>query len=313
MIKKKLFIGSSSEELSLAERAKSQLENDFDVQVWNDKVWDTAVFKLNQNFLADLLKASLKYDFGILIGTEDDKVVIRGKEVMKPRDNVIFELGLFTGRLGTSKCAFLIEKKIDLLSDFTGITLARFDKLELATFDSAVSQIKELFLSSNEDELNFFPSATLAAVYYENFIVPTCRYIIDAGGFTCNNKLYEKCKINVIIPNHINDDVNLQWEQMKKTKFVTQTEQFKYAGRDRKIIIDSRIKDEQLELIDCPTVLTGINHAIENLLPNEFTKLNPDYDFVLERELRRFITTLKKLLIKGGFDEMVTVRRESDL
>jgi hypothetical protein len=29
--------------------------------------------------------------------------------------------------------------------------------------------------------------------------------------------------------------------------------------------------------------------------------------------LRRFITTLKKLLIRNGFDEMVIVKRESEL
>jgi hypothetical protein len=56
-----------------------------------------------------------------------------------------------------------------------------------------------------------------------------------------------------------------------------------------------------------------INHAIANLLPNEFNKLSPDYNSILERELRRFITTLKKLLIRNGFDEMVFVKRESEL
>ena len=110
MIKRKLFIGSSTEELALAEKARDLLQSDFDVTIWNEKVWDTTVFKINQNFLSDLLKASLQFDFGILIGTNDDKVMFRGKEVMQPRDNVLFELGLFTGRLGTSKCAFLIDK-----------------------------------------------------------------------------------------------------------------------------------------------------------------------------------------------------------
>ena len=43
MIKKKLFIGSSTEELGLAQAAKSILEKDFDVTIWNEKVWDTAV------------------------------------------------------------------------------------------------------------------------------------------------------------------------------------------------------------------------------------------------------------------------------
>jgi hypothetical protein len=312
MIKKKLFIGSSSEEIGLAEAAKSILEKDFDVTIWNEKVWDTSIFKLNQNFLSDLLKASLQFDFGILLGTNDDKVIFRGQEVMQPRDNVIFELGLFTGRLGTSKCAFLIDKEVKLLSDFNGLSLAYFDKTQMETFTSAVNDIKSLFLSSSDDEINFFPSATLASVYFENLIIPICRFIIENNGFTSKEIHYKKCKINVIIPDRINEDVNLQFEKLKSS-ISTENVSFKYAGRPRHISIDTQIKNDTLEFIDFPTIITGINHAISNLLPNDFNKLSPDYNSILERELRRFITTLKKLLIRNGFDEMVFVKREKEI
>lgn len=312
MIKKKLFIGSSTEELGIAQVAKSILESDFDVTIWNEKVWDTAVFKINQNFLSDLLKASLQFDFGILIGTNDDKVIFRGKEVMQPRDNVLFELGLFTGRLGTSKCAFLIDKEVKLLSDFNGLSLAYFDKSQMDTFTSAVNDISSLFLSSSDDEINFFPSATLASVYFENLIVPICRFIIENNGFTSKEVYYKKCKINVIIPDRINEDVNLQFEKLKSS-ISTENVSFKYAGRPRHISIDTQIKNDTLEFIDFPTIITGINHAISNLLPNDFNRLSPDYNLILERELRRFITTLKKLLIRNGFDEMVFVKRETEI
>jgi len=312
MIKKKLFIGSSFEELKLAEQVKQLLDKDFEVTIWNDNVWDTAVFKINQNFLADLLKASLQFDFGILLGTSDDKVMFRGMEMLQPRDNVLFELGLFTGRLGTSKCAFLIDKDIKLPSDFNGLTLARFDKTNAASLESSVKQISGLFKSSSEDEINFFPSATLASVYYENLIVPICRYIIDNIGFDKDGTHYKKCRINVIVPDKINQDVNLQFERLKKL-FTTENISFKYSGRPRQISIDTQIKNETLEFIDFPTIITGINYAILNLLPNDFNKQSPDYNSILDRELRRFITTLKLLLIKGGFDEMVTVKRENEL
>lgn len=312
MIKKKLFIGSSTEELGLAQIAKSILEKDFDVTIWNENVWDTSVFKINQNFLSDLLKASLQFDFGILLGTNDDRVIFKGKEVMQPRDNVLFELGLFTGRLGTSKCAFLIDKEVKLLSDFNGLSLAYFDKSQRDTFTSAVNNVRSLFLSSSDDEINFFPSATLASVYFENLIVPICRFIIENNGFTSKEIHYKKCKINVIIPDRINEDVNLQFEKLKSS-ISTENVSFKYAGRPRYISIDTQIKNDTLEFIDFPTIITGINHAISNLLPNDFNKLSPDYNSILERELRRFITTLKKLLIRNGFDEMVFVKREVEI
>lgn len=312
MIKRKLFIGSSTEEIKLAEKAKKILDMDFDVTIWNERVWDTAIFKINQNFLSDLLKASLQYDFGILLGTVDDKVMFRNEVVMQPRDNILFELGLFTGRLGTSKCAFLIDKEIKLLSDFNGLTLAQFDKKNKNSFGIAVNQIKEFFLSSIDDEVNFFPSATLASVYFENLISPTCRFLIENDGFNSKGTHYKKCKVSIIIPEKINKDVNLQFERMKGS-ISTENVSFKYAGRPRYISIETQIKDDTLVFIDFPTIITGINHAIANLLPSDFNQLNADYNSILDRELRRFITTLKRLLIRHGFDEMVVVKREGDL
>ena len=312
MIKPKLFIGSSSEELPLAEKARDILQSEFDVTIWNERIWDTAVFKINQNFLSDLLKASLQFDFGILIGTNDDKVIFRGNEVMQPRDNVLFELGLFTGRLGTSKCAFLIDKEVKLLSDFNGLTLAYFDKSANDTFTKAVNGVKEMFLASPDDEINFFPSATLASVYFVNLITPVCRFIIENNGFTVNETHYKKCKINVIVPDRISDDVNLQFEKLK-SQISTINVTFKYAGRPRNINIETQIKNETVEFIEFPTIITGINHSISNLLPHDFNKQSLDYSAILERELRRFITTLKKLLIRNNFDEMVIVKRESEL
>ena len=311
-MKSKLFIGSSKEELGLARLAKSLLENDFDVTIWDEKVWDTSVFKLNQYFLSDLLKATLIYDFGILIGTSDDEVVFRNNVRLQPRDNILFELGLFMGRMGTSKCAFLVETNIKLLSDFQGITLAKFEKGDAHSFKNAVLQIRELFLSSNDDEVNFFPSATLAAVYFENLIAPICRYVIENDGFTVEGNHYRKYKVRVIIPNKINEDVNLQFDRIKSTIVVKNVE-FQYAGRPRMISIDTQIKDGTVEFIDFPTILAGINYAISYLLPNEFNRLNPDYNLILERELRRFIATLKKLLIKNGFDNMVIIMSEEEL
>lgn len=312
MIKKRLFIGSSSEELKLAEKAKLILSADFDVTIWNEKVWDTSVFKINQNFLSDLLKATLQFDFGILLGTNDDKVKFRGKVMLQPRDNVLFELGLFTGRLGTSKCAFIVDKKIKLPSDFGGLSLATFEKSSIESFENAIKQVRDLFKSSSEEEINFFPSATLASVYLENLIVPTCRYLIENCGYELDGIKYKKCKLHIIVPDRINEDVNLQFEKLKSS-IVTKNVSFKYAGRPRNISIDTQINDETLVFIDFPTIITGINYAISNLLPNDFNRLSPDYDSILERELRRFITTLKKLLIKHGFDEMVLVKRETDI
>ncbi|HEX5154160.1 MAG TPA: STING domain-containing protein [Parafilimonas sp.] len=310
--RKRIFIGSSSEELQLANTAKQILETEFDVTLWNDRIWDVAAFRINQNFLSDLLKASLKFDFGVLLGTTDDRVIYHETEVLQPRDNILFELGLFIGRLGLSKCAFVIEKDLKLLSDLQGITLAKFDKADANSFVDAVSQVKNIFLNSSDNEVNFFPSATLAAVYFENLISPTCKYLIENDGFDYNQVKYTNVKLKIIIPDRITTDLNLKFERLKR-KFSGANVSFSYAGRPRNITLDTHITDETLGLIDFPTIISGINFSISNLLPNEFNQLNTDYDLIVERELNRFMSTLKMLLFRNGYDDMVMVIREADV
>ncbi|MFL0125826.1 nucleotide-binding protein, partial [Tenacibaculum maritimum] len=166
-MRKRVFIGSSSEELGTAKIVKEILDKDFDVVIWNESVWDKSVFKLNQNFLTDLLSATLKFDYGILIGSPDDKVEVRGKEYLQARDNVLFELGLFIGRLGIDKCAFLVSDDVKIPTDFGGIKLSMYNKTNLL---DKIKEIQELFLKSTHIDLNFFPSSVLASTYFENFI-----------------------------------------------------------------------------------------------------------------------------------------------
>src|SRR5689334_22756517 len=121
--RRRIFIGSSSSKgLSYAGQVKQTLSKDFDVVLWTD------AFEQNQSTLADLLKNSLLFDFGIFIGTPDDKVETSSGEQFQARDNVIFELGLYYGRLGSAKCAFILDKEIKLPSDLKGITLAYFER-----------------------------------------------------------------------------------------------------------------------------------------------------------------------------------------
>lgn len=305
--KPRIFIGSSSEGLKWANKAKTLLETDFQVSVW-----DSGVFKPNQNFLDVLLKATLKYDYGLLIGTTDDKVTYKGKEVVAPRDNVLFELGLFFGRLGTSKCGFIIDKDIKIPSDLEGIVQTRFAKNNINSFIKAVEIIRVFFKENSHPEINFLPSSTLASVYYENFLAPLCKHITEKGGFKVDDKAYSDCPIQVIIPERINTDVNLQFEKLK-VKFKTRPLSFIYAGRPRNVHIEVHEEDNQVQIIDFPTVISGINHAIAHLIPQEFNFQNADYEGILQREVENFCATLTLLLKRSGFNDMVCLKHEATL
>lgn len=306
MIKKRVFIGSSTEALGIAQKVKGALENrNFEATIWNENLWDDSVFKINNNYFSDLLKATLKYDFGILIGTQDDKVEYRGNIVMLPRDNVIFELGLFLGRLGASKCAFLLEKDTNLLSDLKGLTLAFFDMNIDESITSAVGQIINMFESSSDIELNLFPSTTLATTYFENLIYPTCRYLIENSGLSKNeSEKYENVKFIILIPSTIKNDINLQ-SHIVKSKYKTEKFTFDYIGRPRTINVEIQVEKNEVVIIDFPTTLTGINHVLSNMLPKDYSENTTDYFLILERELRRFVSTLELLINKNNLEGKV--------
>ena len=58
------------------------------------------MFGLSSGTLETLVSESKSYQFAILVLTPDDVVVKRGETTMAARDNVLFELGLFMGKLG---------------------------------------------------------------------------------------------------------------------------------------------------------------------------------------------------------------------
>jgi hypothetical protein len=114
-----LFIGSSTEGLEVARALQLELDHDAEVEIWSQ-----GVFGLSEGSLAALVAAVARFDFAALVLTSDDMVVSRGVERAAPRDNVLFELGLFMGGLGVDR-TFLIYDRTDppaLPTDLAGVT-----------------------------------------------------------------------------------------------------------------------------------------------------------------------------------------------
>jgi CRP/FNR family cyclic AMP-dependent transcriptional regulator len=116
----KVFIISSVESLGVARAIQNALSHDpFLTTVWTDGVFRVANYPLQS-----LLDAVDDSDFAVAIAHSDDTTAFRGANWPVPRDNVVFELGLFMGRLGKDR-AILMEprdKTIKLPSDLTGIS-----------------------------------------------------------------------------------------------------------------------------------------------------------------------------------------------
>lgn len=125
-MKARVFIGSSSEQVDTAYAIQRNLERTCDATVW-----DQGVFALTSNVLDDLISVLDRTDFGIFVFGPDDITTIRAKEYQSTRDNVVFELGLFIGKLGKARTFFVMPKErgdFRLPSDLLGVTPAEFDE-----------------------------------------------------------------------------------------------------------------------------------------------------------------------------------------
>jgi hypothetical protein len=84
--------------------------------------WHAGTFKYSKTYIESLEGELRRATFGIFVLTPSDVAYIREKEHAVPRDNVLFELGLFMGRLGRERC-YLVhgEQATKLPSDLLGV------------------------------------------------------------------------------------------------------------------------------------------------------------------------------------------------
>ena len=125
-MKPALFVGSSSESLDVAYAVQKNLEDVAEVVVWTQ-----GIFELTKSYLESLLEALEDTEFGLFIFGPDDVIRIRGMEMPAARDNVVFELGLFIGRLGRNRSFILMPREsadFHLPTDLLGISTATFQQ-----------------------------------------------------------------------------------------------------------------------------------------------------------------------------------------
>ena len=148
MYQPKVFIGSSTDALEIAKSVKKGLvmRGCGDVQIWNQ-----GVFGLGRGFLETLLDAVKKYDFAVLVWSAADAVNSNAGIQNVPRDNVVFETGLFMGAMGRDRVFVVYDEtaELKLPSDFNGITLAGYNGQgpKAAVMSDACKKIADAMIS----------------------------------------------------------------------------------------------------------------------------------------------------------------------
>jgi hypothetical protein len=124
MDKSKIFIASSGRTLVLAEKLRDELTADFcQATLWSEE----SRLQPGATIIEMLESAAQQYDFAVIILARDDVLTSGAGEVLKARDNCVFEAGLFMSAIGRKRC-FLVNsvEQSDLPSDLGGVISIRF-------------------------------------------------------------------------------------------------------------------------------------------------------------------------------------------
>jgi len=138
----RVFIGSSSENLEVVDMLGKVLSRSrrktFKIEA---APWHKKVFELSRNYIESLENELNRADLAIFELTPNDITQIRGEKKLTPRDNVVFELGLFMGRLHRNRCIMLYDRKIKtkLPSDLLGVKAATYDTTDAKDLGEALA------------------------------------------------------------------------------------------------------------------------------------------------------------------------------
>jgi hypothetical protein len=114
-----VFIGSSREQLPVARALAAQLRAFSTPTVWNE-----APFELNEHIFDGLLNAAQVSDYAVFVFEPDDVTRVREVDVRTVRDNVLFEFGLFVGRMGRGRTFWVSSRQSNqhVPTDLVGLT-----------------------------------------------------------------------------------------------------------------------------------------------------------------------------------------------
>lgn len=147
MDKPRIFLGSSGKQEKLLQALTRGLEDVANVEPW------TTSFNPGTTTLERLLELAHEVDFAAFVFAQDDWTTSTSAPAesgqASPRDNVVFEAGLFGGTLGMRRTFILHASGTKLPSDLLGLTCVRYGD---ATSPAEVRAVNQKLRKAIESE-----------------------------------------------------------------------------------------------------------------------------------------------------------------
>ena len=147
MNKPRIFLGSSGKQANLLQSLTNGLADVAHVEPW------TTVFNPGVSTLERLVELTREVDFAAFVFAQDDWTAVGSPSPdsaqASPRDNVVFEAGLFGGALGMRRTFILHANGAKLPTDLLGLTCVRYDG---ETADAEIDSICEKIRNAIETE-----------------------------------------------------------------------------------------------------------------------------------------------------------------
>lgn len=300
-----IIVISSREAVDVARAIKQNFDSEADVDLW-----DEGVFPANRGYLDTLLDRASYYDFVIAAFTADDSAIIRKRQVRITRGNVIFEFGLFLGRLGLNRSFFVLEEGVELFSDWSGVVTASFKRRDnlIAAVGGACQKIRaEMGVAETEQRFTMLPSTALAIGYYQNFVRrfikafnSSIEYTVSENDHqgnalhTTTHKITKRGPIlHVLLPGRLQD---LEAERFRGhyKQIMVRT-----SGTNEFFRLYTRSKlngSKSIVFFDVPATMLASKIAIERSFSDDFLARQNTAQHLEDREIANFERTLRLMV-----------------
>lgn len=251
---KRIFIGSSIESKGIAEQLLNTFRAEYECVLWYEDF-----FSLGNYYYTELIQKIITFDYAIMIGGRDDTVtrISTQSEKIAPRDNIYLEYGLFSGILSPNKVLLLVHESCVIASDLSGMCMPTYADAEQAVSIARAwvdsKQCTEHRALSRKD-IGLMPTAGVAVGYYYNFLRPFLDRLSA-------NEFDKDCKLTILIPNYVCDDVVIYKRLLARSKRLKDT-----IVQNYRILVDPGVADS-LQLYDIPssilTLFKTVNYVFD--------------------------------------------------